>query len=55
MAMWLQNENSEFHLKYGVADNKFGARDRARRMLQQYYGATYTRRRSPTIASATSI
>src|SRR3954470_18501457 len=38
-----KNENSEFHLNMGVADNKFGASATVPvELLQQYYGATYT-------------
>ncbi len=38
-----KNENSEFHVNMGVADNKFGASATVPiELLQQYYGATYT-------------
>jgi outer membrane receptor protein involved in Fe transport len=38
-----KNENSEFHLNMGVADNKFGAATTVPiELLQQYWGATYT-------------
>lgn len=38
-----KNENSEFHLNVGVADNKFGAATTTPvELLQQYWGATYT-------------
>ncbi|NVN84973.1 MAG: TonB-dependent receptor [Rhodopseudomonas sp.] len=38
-----RNDNSEFHLNMGVADNKFGAAATVpAELLQQYYGATYT-------------
>ena len=38
-----KNENSEFHLNMGVADNNFGATATVPvELLQQYYGATYT-------------
>ncbi|QDW37364.1 TonB-dependent receptor [Bradyrhizobium sp. KBS0727] len=38
-----RNENSEFHLNLGVADNKFGAATTTPvELLQQYWGATYT-------------
>jgi outer membrane receptor protein involved in Fe transport len=38
-----RNENAEFHLNMGVADNKFGAATTVPiELLQQYWGATYT-------------
>jgi outer membrane receptor protein involved in Fe transport len=38
-----KNENSEFHVNMGVADNKFGAAATTPvELLQQYWGATYT-------------
>ncbi|SHK73223.1 Outer membrane receptor proteins, mostly Fe transport [Bradyrhizobium lablabi] len=38
-----KNENSEFHVNMGVADNKFGAATTVPiELLQQYWGATYT-------------
>ena len=38
-----KNENSEFHLNMGVANNNFGASATVPvELLQQYYGATYT-------------
>ncbi len=38
-----RNENAEFHLNMGVADNKFGATATVPiELLQQYWGATYT-------------
>src|SRR5437588_3155516 len=38
-----KNENSEFHVNMGAADNKFGATATTPvELLQQYWGATYT-------------
>src|SRR5580704_4804512 len=38
-----KNENSEFHLNMGAADNHFGASATVPvELLQQYYGSTYT-------------
>jgi iron complex outermembrane receptor protein len=38
-----RNENAEFHLNMGVADNKFGASATVpNELLQNYWGATYT-------------
>jgi len=38
-----RNENAEFHLNMGLADNKFGAAATTPiELLQQYWGATYT-------------
>ena len=38
-----KNDNSEFHVNMGVADNNFGAATTVPvELLQQYYGATYT-------------